>query len=38
MSDESGLSGEVGYTALDDDLENWAVSGDGKTRPSLLSR
>ncbi|XP_055327577.1 1-phosphatidylinositol 4,5-bisphosphate phosphodiesterase epsilon-1-like [Paramacrobiotus metropolitanus] len=28
MSDESGLSGEVGYTALDDDLENWGVSGD----------
>ncbi|OQV16067.1 1-phosphatidylinositol 4,5-bisphosphate phosphodiesterase epsilon-1 [Hypsibius exemplaris] len=28
MSDESGLSSEVGYTALDDDLENWGISGD----------
>lgn len=31
MSDESGLSGEVGYAALDDDLENWGISGDGKS-------
>ncbi|GAV09846.1 hypothetical protein RvY_19319 [Ramazzottius varieornatus] len=28
LSDESAVSGEVGYAALDDDLENWGMSGD----------